>query len=194
MKLSREQKKLINIAAIVLILSLVFWFGIYNPKRKALVKLKASIDIESAEVEKIQQMIGRETTLEAGVDILKDRIEALNKKCVKQKDISAALKVLSDTANMVRVRLISTRPGSAIAFSVNKKQPLTYRGEVCMKLPVTITVEGKYEQLGRYMQLLENSPVGMYTVDSFSIKKEKAIYPELEMSLTVSIYFLGAKK
>ncbi len=99
LKLNREQKKLLNLSGIFLLVIVIFVVLIYNPKRVAMMKLKSIVDVSNAEEKEIRKFIGEKVSLEEGVGILKEKAELLKSRYISQKDVSLALKELSDAAN-----------------------------------------------------------------------------------------------
>lgn len=187
-RLSKEEKKLASLVGITILLSVVFFIVIYNPKRRAVNEVRKSVEVREAEIKEIQSMIGEGVTLEEGVDILKAKAESSKAKYIAQKNISLALKILSDAANISGVRIVSTNLQTLDVFTGADGTSPTYNGDVCKRMTVSLVLEGKYESLGRYLSLLENSPVGIYTVDGFHVKSDKDTYPDLVMRLRIGLY------
>jgi Tfp pilus assembly protein PilO len=191
MGLDREQKKIISIWVVALCVFLVIWRGCYVPKKREVSALKAKVDVGKAEVDSVYNMIGREVVLKEAVGILKEEADRLGKKRIRQKDTALALRGLSDAAHKAGVRIISTKPQVAEAFTNKAGATPDYEGLVCMKLPVTITLEGNYIQIAHYIVLLENSARGIYTIEGFSMKKLREGSSTLKADLLVFIYCFG---
>lgn len=187
-RLSKEEKKLISLIGITVLLLILFVVFVYNPKRKAVNEVRQSVEVREAEIREIKSMIGEDVTLEEGVDILKQKAKNLKAKYIRQRDLSLALKILSDAANMAGIRIISTNLQTLSVFTNPMGVTPAYGNDVCKKMTVSLVIEGKYEALGRYLSLLENSPVGIYTVDGFYVKSEKNAYPDLAMRLKIGLY------
>ena len=192
-KLNREHKKILNLAGIMLLCAVIFLVFIYNPKRVALAKLKAYVDVTYAEEKEIRKMIGDKINLEEGLVMLKERAALLRGKYIKQQDMAEALKVLSDTANRTGVRITSTKPSLAVVFTGSGTEPVKYDSAVCMKMPVSLSVEGRFENLCKFVYSMENNPKGIYTIDGFSIRKEESIFPELKMDLNAGMYYFAGQ-
>lgn len=193
-KLSKEEKKIISLAGLLVLVTILAIVGVYNPKRKVVRKEKERVEVKEAEVRAIRAMIGEDVTLEEGVEILQERAENLKAKYIRQRNISLALKILSDSANSAGVRIVSTNLQSLNVFTSNQGISPTYNGDVCKRMPVNMVLEGKYEAMGLYLSLLENSPIGIYTIDGFSLLREEEIYPDLSMRLKVSLYCFSPQK
>ena len=191
MVLDKEQKKIISILAIAMAAFLVLWKAIYVPKNRSVKELKSKVDVGKAEVDSVYKMIGREVALKEGVIILKEEADRLAQKRIKQKDISFALKGLSDAANKSGVRIISTKYQMAEVFTNEAGVAPTYDGIACMKTAVTITLEGTYSKIAHYIDLLENSPRGIYTIEGFTLKKTSDKASKLKGDLLVWIYCFG---
>jgi len=191
MKLDKEQKQIISLAVIALCGFLIAWRVVYLPKKKAVMELKSKVDAGKAEVESIYAIIGREVALKEAVGILKEEKDRLEQKRIRQKDMSLALRVLSDAANKAGIRIISIKPQMAEVFTNKAGVSPSYDGFPCMKTPVSITVEGEYGQIARYIYLLENSARGIYTVEGFSMKKLRRGPSRLEANLMIFIYCFG---
>jgi uncharacterized membrane protein YvbJ len=191
-KLSRILKKYSKQIAIGLIL-FIFLIVLYK-QNKVFMKLKLGVDLVDKQIEAIENTAGKKVALEEAVGILRAKEDELKTKFIKQEDISLAFKTLSDIANATDVRIISMRPQAAAVFSSKGKGNLIYDNSTCIGIPIDLSVEAKFENLGEYMRMLESSPVGLFTVESFSLKKMQQIYPDLQMSLTVQLYFFGKLK
>jgi len=193
MRLNREQRKLLNLSGIFLLVIVIFLVFIYNPKRVAMMKIKSVVDVTSTELKEIQKFLGADITLEQGVGILQERAALLKLKYIKQQDVSLALKELSDMANKTGVRIISTKPQAPVPFTGKGGGAVRYDSAVCMALPVQLVLEGKYENLSKYIYSLENSRRGIYTIDGFSIRKSQEIYPDVRMELRIELYVFAEK-
>lgn len=190
MRLDSEQKKIICVAGVAVAAFLFVWHLLYIPKKNKVMKLKAKVDVGKAEIDSVYEMIGREVALQEGVAILNEKAEYLSKKRIRQKDISMALKVLSETANRSGVRIISTKYQPAELFTNKDGESASYDKFPCMKTAVAITLEGGYGQIAQYIYLLENSPIGLYTIEGFSIRQDSK-RAQLRAEIVVWIYCFG---
>ena len=190
LKLSREEIKILNRAVIIFACVLFFVIFFYIPRSKALARLKSKVDKSDLLVGDIKKMIGENTSLELGIGVLKKEAAILSTKYIDQKDMFLALNRLSEAADMAGVRVVSTSPQSLSVFSSGGLTP-KYYDRSCLKLPVKMVIEARYEELASYLHSLEYSPVGIYTIEGFSIKKDKNLVPDLKMDITVDLYIFG---
>lgn len=193
-KVNKEQKKLLKISAIVLGCIIIFIVFIYNPKKAALVKIKSYVEVTNSEIKEIKEMIGESTPLEIGVGILQERAYMLKSRYITQDNIPMALKILSDNANRTGVRILSTRPQAAGVFANKQGVTPKYDSATCMKLPLDLITEGKYEDIVKFLYLLENGAKGIYTVDGFSLRQDNNIYPEIKVDLKIGLYYFAGEK
>ena len=189
--LSKEQKKIISLLLLTILLLFLLWRFFYAPKTESLKQLKSTVDVGKAEIEAVYEMIGEEVSLEEAVTILKEKADKLAERRIRQKDISLALKGLSDFANKAGVRIRAIKPKSPEILTTEGGSTPTYGNIPCMKTEVAISLEGTYGQIAQYMYLLENSSRGIYTVEGFSIKKQKKDSSQLQIELLVWIYCFG---
>jgi len=189
-KISREEKNLIKIAGIVFTCIVLFLLLFYFPKSIALDKLKSRVEKSDALMKDLRQLIGQDTSLEQGIGILRKQAVMLSTKCVDQKDIFLSLNRLSEAADLAGVKIISLNPQSLSVLGTGVK----YYEKSCLKEPARLVLRGRYEQLANYLYLLEQSPIGIFTIERFSITKEKDIAPDLKMDLTVIMYVFGEEK
>lgn len=191
-KLSKGEKKLINLALVVTAGIVFFLIFLYFPKTRSLSQLKLKVDRSSQLLSEIRTMIGDYATLEHGIGVLRKKANFLNAKFIYQKDIAFALRQLNDTADNVGIRIISLTPQPLTSFG--GKDVVKYNDKSCLWQPVKLVIEGRYEQLAQYMYLLEQSPAGIYTINNFSIRKDESIFPDVNVDLTVGVYVFGEER
>lgn len=193
-KISRSEKKLINVTLITVIGITVFLVFFYIPKSAALARQKSKVEKSDALLAEVRKFIGEYASLDQGVRILRKQAVFLSGKLIDQSDISVSLNRLSEAADTAGVRIVSISPQAISVFGA-KGGSATYYDKACLKQPIRLLLEGRYEQLVNYLYLLEYSPIGIYTINGFNITKDINIYPDLKMELVAGLFvFGGAKK
>ena len=193
-KLSKEENKLVVIAVIAAFIIILFWIFIYLPKDRAVKRLKTKVEQDKSALDMIVKIIGEQTPLEKADAIMKRQAGEFRRVVVEQKDVYLELNFLSAAADKVGVKIISTTPQTAVVFTNRQGITPKYNGESCLKVPVNMVLEGDYKRLMNYLYTLEHSPVGIYTVEGFSISKEPQISPDLKMELSVALCVFGEAK
>ena len=193
MRLTKSEKNLIKIAAVTLAGITLFLAFIYFPRAASVSKLKSKIEKNDALLAEIRKSIGQYASIEHGMRVLRKQAVLLSSKYVDQKNIFLVLNRLSESAETAGVKVVSITPQSLTVFNP-KAGSTKYYDKVCLMQPVKIVIEGRYEQLANYIYLLEQSNVGIYTVNSFNITKGKTIFPDLKMDLSVDMYVFGDEK
>ena len=190
-RISKEEQKLFIISVAGLIIIIFFWVFIYTPKNKVLAALKKKVAQNEAFIKDIKSLIGENTPLEQGVAVLRQQAVLLSYKSLDQKDIFRALSRISESASIAGVKIVSVNPGTPSVFSAKTGTAPKHNNKSCYKTVAKVEVEGPYADLANYLFLLEHSPVGIYTVDGFSILKDEKIAPDLKMTLSLGIYVFG---
>lgn len=187
-KLTKEEKKLIKVALIISAGFVLFSVLIYIPKSSALAKLKSKIEKNDALIADLKKTIGQNISLEEGIIVLRKQTKILSSRYVEQKDIFLSLNRLSEAADLAGVRIVSMSPQSLTVSGAK------FLDKSCLKQPVKLVLYGRYEQLVNYLYLLEQSTVGIFTVESFNISNEKGLAPDLKMEVVVGLYVFGEEK
>lgn len=65
-------------------------------------------------------------------------------------------------------------------------------GEAYFEIPIELSVQGTYRQVGIYLNVLRQLP-RLVVVDGFEIKSNKDISPKIEAKLKLSVYNYGKK-
>lgn len=162
LELNKRNLTIISSAAIFLISLVVF---LYLP-------LAGEIRKKGLEWNSLQDQLG---VLQAKLRTI-ERSD-VNKRLLRQSEVSA----LIDTM---------TKQGKALLInfkSLTQKEIKTIK-EGCAVLPIQMELEGGYEQLGRFLGVLENLKDAIVTLEGFDIRGDDKTLPKISASLTVNIY------
>ena len=58
-------------------------------------------------------------------------------------------------------------------------------------MPLTLTVEARYRQLGEFLMSLKANKTPMITIEEIDIEKDKDIAPRIRAKIELTSYILG---
>lgn len=171
---------LVVLAALsVFILYLSFVFFPQVLRVTAIVKKSMQIN---AELKSARSMISRKDELQKKLDEYKQEVELYEKKLPAEQEIPNLLEDLSSMAKKSNIKIISIVP----APPYFKEQKIK-KSSVYQEIPILITANSGYHELGRFLGDLENADRFMKVVD-ISIKADRPAPQNHAVELVVCTY------
>ncbi|MCU0651871.1 MAG: hypothetical protein MUC39_02895 [Candidatus Omnitrophica bacterium] len=179
-ELTKEQKKIIYLALVIVASLFLFWVIIYIPQKRRLVDIKRKLSVTEAEIEQINRVAQGRPLAEAAKD-LNLRLQQASTSFIESGD---AVKFLSETAKQFKIDIRNIDPGEETALSAN------IPGYTVKELPVAIEINCEYRALGDFLDSLRNNSPYLSNVRHLGIQSNGEANPILEVKLDVSLYLL----
>lgn len=127
----------------IIIIALVL-FLVINPKMKQIKVLEAKIDKQNNEIAASQAKAAKLEMLKMENDRLVARINELKEQLPEEKEISSLLKQVSDMGISAGLEIKSWKPSPKV----------THPSGIVYEIPVSVSVEGTYHNLGYFLSSL----------------------------------------
>ncbi len=136
-------KVIIAVLPSIIIVALVL-FLVINPKMKQIKVLEAKIDKQNNEIAASQAKAAKLEMLKMENDRLVARINELKEQLPEEKEISTLLKQVSDMGISAGLEIKSWKPSPKV----------THPSGIVYEIPVSVSVEGTYHNLGYFLSSL----------------------------------------
>jgi len=182
MELTREQKKIIYIAALVAAFLMFFWIFIYIPQSRKLKEIQHKLSITEGEISDINRITGGMPEAEA--------VQGLNNKLNQMiagfgDSDDDIIDALSKAARELKITINNISLSSRQL--INSQIP----GYEVREMPVSLKLTAEYRPLGEFLyRIRDNFPV-LLTVRNLSISGEGEGDPRLDVDLEISAYLLS---
>lgn len=182
--LTKEQKKIICVTAVILAFLFSFWFFIYAPKKKEFSSIKSSLLEAESQIKAIMDIVeGRDLAL-ATRDLRKTLIE-VSSKLPKGEDV--AIYNLSEQARNLGIEVKNISPLA--------RKPLEERisGYAIEEFPISINLVSEFKAFGEYLLILRNNFPVLVRVRAFDINGRGEGETSLDINLQLSAYLSSTK-
>jgi len=136
-------KVIIALLPSIIIVALML-FLVINPKMKQIKVLEAKIDKQNNEIAASQAKAAKLERLKLENDRLVARINELKEQLPEEKEISSLLKQVSDMGISAGLEIKSWKPSPKV----------THPSGIVYEIPVSVSVEGTYHNLGYFLSSL----------------------------------------
>ena len=133
-------KTIIAVLPSIIIIALVLFLAI-NPKLKQIKVLEAKIDKQNNEIAASQAKAAKLEMLKMENERLVARINELKEQLPEEKEISSLLKHVSDMGISAGLEIKSWKPSPKV----------THPSGIVYEIPVSVSVEGTYHNLGYFL-------------------------------------------
>lgn len=181
MALLERRVLLIGLVAYVL-LAIAAWFVLYQPRLQSRqryaaegVALQKQLDETRERVKGIGRLRQRVTDLQASN-------EAFIARVIPRSQMLSMLRRLADEAAAQKVRFLEIAPPGLDTLLQEEDVSTPLRS-----VPFLVTVQGRYMDIGRYVEGLSSFPY-FVRVPDFEIAAREDIRPEVEAKLLVNLY------
>jgi len=189
-KITVAQRKIIFLTTIVALAFSAVWFLVYLPERNRLHQFKEQLaDVEN-QIRQVQGDAQANKAVEEKIKLLQERYQYVETKFpLKEYE---ALRLLSDFARKVNMDILSIRSEPKEIFLDEAQQKIEVEGRVCQKLPVSVELKCRYQDLLAYLEMLEDFLPAYVTVEGLRIRKDEAGSFKLDMTLDLNLYLLSS--
>jgi Tfp pilus assembly protein PilO len=177
------ERRVLMIAGVVCILLAVFaWFVLYQPQMAASRRSAAQAAEIQKELEETRARIRGIGRLRARLVELEDASAAFAARVMPRSEMLGMLQQLSSMAQSQRVRFLEIAPPGLDTLLEEESSNRPVRG-----VPFYITLQGRYIDIGRYVESLDRFPY-FVRVPDFEVNAREDIRPEVEVKLLVNLY------
>jgi|UniRef100_A0A7C3UQG0 Tfp pilus assembly protein PilO len=172
---------LIGIIIIVLIF-LLFVFFLYRPRIAARMQVNAKIREAQKRISEIRALAREIERLRLKIEELEEENRAFMAKVAPRSATLNLAKTLANEAKRYNVRFVGVRPPGLDTLLTQETPEVPIR-----PLPLEVTCQGKYLDIGHFIESLANFPfyVKVYELEMTS---KPELRPEIEAKLLINIY------
>ncbi|MBI4335519.1 MAG: type 4a pilus biogenesis protein PilO [Candidatus Omnitrophica bacterium] len=186
-KIPRD-KKILVIAAVCVIIVLIFWAFVYFPARKKLGVLKSEYGALRKEVAEIESRGGSERDIMKMVVSLRNDLDAATLRLPAKEETT--LKMISSEASRLGVEVISLSPRPKRPFQGPDGGIVPIENKRCFEIPISMEVRGSYKAIGEYLSVLRQTPNALIKTEDILLRGDDAAGGRLRGSVELAIYIL----
>ena len=187
--ISPSQKKMVGIAAVVMLLAVLTGVFIYAPTLRKVGLLKNELMVAQNQIEQIEAAVGGGPSIAEGIKLLKDRHSKLDMKFPSREE--EALRLVSEFARARGISIISMKSRPKTEFLDVENKSVGMEEKICRILPVSIELTSSYKDLGQYIEILNESLPAYVTIEKLKIRKESGTASDLRIILELNLYLLS---
>ena len=177
-----ERRVLIIGLAVYLLLAIFVWFALYQPRLKARQR-------NAAQAAQLQKQLDDTRERVKGIGALREQVAELQQanaqfiaRVVPRSQMLSMLRQLAQLAADRKVRFLEIDPPSLDTLLQQESPTAPLRS-----VPFLITVQGRYIDIGQYVESLDKFPY-FVRVPDFEVNAREDIRPEVEAKLLVNLY------
>ncbi|MBN2536664.1 type 4a pilus biogenesis protein PilO [candidate division WOR-3 bacterium] len=177
------ERRVLLIGLVVCILLGVFaFFVLYQPQLKARQASTAEVEDLNKQLEETRQRVKQMPRLRARLVELEEANAAFSARVVPRDEVLTTVRRLADIAQGQRVRFLEVSPPGLDTLLREETSSTPVRS-----VPFMVTVQGRYMDVGRYVESLDRFPY-FVRVPDFEVTAREDIRPEIEVKLLVNLY------
>lgn len=177
-----ERRALLIGLAVCVLLGVFAWFVLYQPRLKAR-------QVSAAEAAKLAKELHETKERVKGMPRLRQRLAELQEtkaafeaRIAPRSEVLTLLHRLAKLAAEQRVRFLEVAPPGLDTLLEQEDASVPLRG-----LPFAVTVQGRFIDIGRYVESLDRFPY-FVRVPDFEVNAREDIRPEVEVKLLLNLY------
>ena len=178
-KLTKEQKRIIYLGAIILVAIILFWLIIYAPQSRRLRAIKNQLNDAEARIAEITQIAEGED-LSVVVRKYNEQLIGLQNKFPSSEE--AVINFLSENARRLKIDVKNI----TMAANILLKDKIP--GYEVEELPISMNLSCDYRSLGEYLSILRNDASILARIRQLGIRGEGEGRPVLNVTLQISVY------
>ena len=177
------ERKVLLIGLVIFILLGVFaWFVLYQPRFQAQRRSAAEVARLSRELEETRERVKGIGRLRQRVAELQEANAAFQSRVAPRTEVLTLLRRMAGDAASYRVRFMEIAPPGLDTLLQEESTSRPLRA-----VPFYVTVQGRYADIGRYVESLDRFPY-FVRVPDFEVNAREDIRPEVEIKLLVNLY------
>ncbi len=185
---SFEHRELV-LGCLGIVLLIFFFVRVwFIPTAREMKKLKSEIAQSRGRLQEFSGPGGR--SLDEALVTLQAAIAETEGNLTQKDKASEVLNFFLTEANHLGIDVLSVRPEPAMLYPT-RENPFRLGNKRCQALPFQMHLRGRYETLGRYLELLREESPFTFTVDGLDIQKETGDSSVLRIDLFLTAYLFG---
>jgi len=168
--ISKQQIDILIMAAVILIVTSVFYVFVYTPRQKQLGNLKQELERVENTLGDIEKLVGSRKDLGKGILRLREEASSWDLKFIKPDETAELLKILSEEARRLNIEVASIQPAELKPL-LNKGSILKLDDAECNRISIDINLAGTYLALVDYMQKIEHRKAPQMVIKKVDIEK-----------------------
>lgn len=177
-----ERRVLLIGVAVYVLLAIVAWFALYQPRFQARRQATAEVSELKEQIKTTQERISQMPKLRQRKEDLEVSISGMWQRVVPRSEMLMMLRRLADLAVQRRVRFLEIAPPGLDTLLQEESPAAQVR-----PIPFVVTSQGRYVDIGRYVEGLEEFPY-FVRIPDFEVRARDDLRPEVEAKLLVNIY------
>ena len=180
LELDAEKKKILALYALgFLVVFALYFMLLLKPTLGALATLIPEVRTLKTDIKAVNDDLNFEDKLKNKFESVQSKLKEYGNKLSRERELPKLLENLSDTAKSSRVKILSISPQ-------NKKDTGEEDG-ICQEMPIAITGQSSYHDLGSFINKLENDERYMQVSD-IKIKTNPSNPKKHNIEFVVSAY------
>ncbi len=180
-------------SALFMLLLVLYWQFLISPLQKQARKDQQELLTLRQKLKETYSEITGVGSLGEGVLKLQNQLKRVRDYIPPEERVAELIRLLSQEAQAGDIRVLSMTPGTP---SILNTQPddFSYSGKsVCFILPVTLSLQGEYRDIGEFIEALPRLP-RLTTLRKITLRRDETISPLLHVSCQVAAYYLNFTK
>ncbi len=170
-----------------IILILIIWLsGFYSPKSEMLQALEYRNEELSSQLSTLKNMSMSIGEFEKSVDSLRDSFDRDVARMRSKGEFNDRITRISDLAAANHVKILIVNPSVSNLLDISEASQMKYLGYVVEKNAIMVQVTGKYLDVGRYMERL-NELDGVF-IERAELLSDPMVYPDLNVFAYLFMY------
>lgn len=164
---------------------------IYFPKVMEVKKLSRENRKTRSDITELYNFIGGQENLKDNLIKAREYASILEKTFPYEKEASNIIKQLNEEARDLKVNVISIKPGDLSRYTDSRGAQLKIFDYLCKSMPITLSVEARYQALGDFLHKIEFDRDPMICVNKVEMRKDVNISPKIRADIELNASVLG---
>jgi len=190
-KLTGKYKNNILTMFILTGITALFLQFIYFPKVMEVKKLSGENRKTRSDIAELYNFIGGQENLKDNFIKARDCAAILEKAFPYEREASNIIKQLNEEARDLKVNVISVKPGDLSKYTDAYGSQLKIFDYLCKSMPISLSVEARYQALGDFLHKIESDRNPMICVNKVEMRKDVNILPKIRVDIELTASVLG---
>ena len=169
----------------------LFFYFLYFPKAKEVRTLTAEYKNIKSGLDELYAFIGGEENLKDNIVKMREDFARLEEAFPYEKEASNIIKYVNNEAKRFNVNVRSLNPKDLYFFKDDTGNNLIIEGYLCKCMPLSLTIEARYQALGEFLERLESAESPVISVENVNAVKNENIKPLIKARVEIIGYLLG---
>jgi Tfp pilus assembly protein PilO len=174
-------------AGIILLLAVAAWYALlYSPVQAKTARLYEAIKSDRDSVKAVENYNAQEAAFRSRGDLIRSQTLNWDSRFPPRDSIVALARTLIDFAAQNNLLLLELQPSLFELYAL-EREGTQVSGRFVMQLPLKFKMQGRYLDLGKLLESIEELPFNL-TVADVAVAPIPEHAPELDISLDVYLY------